>query len=331
LSRVWVVDPIDGTKEFIEGVPQFAISIGFVVDGRPKVSVVFNPAKQPFYKAAAGEGAFLNDAPILAKPPSILQRLSKWAKRHRAAVASLIVIWLVLFASSIITVAVLILVGLMMFVVPKFKMIFEDLLKGAPLPALTQFVLGVSDFVKNNILVTIGIVVLLVISVKLFRKTKFGLRLMDRLILHAPPTGDLFLKAAIARFTRTLGTLMASGVPILQALLITRETSGNSVLSDAINVVHDRVKEGDNVAGTLEGTGVFPAMVTSMIEVGEETGALPEMLTRIADTYDDEVDNAVAGLTSIIEPVMIVFLALIVGTIVIALFLPIVRIIQLLS
>jgi len=231
----------------------------------------------------------------------------------------------------IITVAVLILVGLMMFVVPKFKMIFEDLLKGAPLPMLTQFVLGVSDFVKDNVIASAGIVVGLVMAVKLLRKTSHGLRFMDRIIISAPPTGDLFLKAAIARFSRTLGTLMASGVPILQALLITRETSGNSILSGAINVVHDRVKEGDNVAGTLESTGVFPSMVTSMIEVGEETGALPEMLTRIADTYDDEVDNAVAGLTSIIEPIMIVFLAFIVGTIVIALFLPIVRIIQLLS
>jgi type IV pilus assembly protein PilC len=124
---------------------------------------------------------------------------------------------------------------------------------------------------------------------------------------------------------------MSSGVPILQSLLITRETSGNLILADAINVVHDRVKEGDNVAGTLESTGVFPPMVTSMIEVGEETGQLPEMLATIADNYDDEVENAVAGLTSIIEPVMILFLAFIVGTIVIALFLPIVRIIQLLS
>ena len=231
----------------------------------------------------------------------------------------------------IITVAVLILAALMIYVVPKFKSIFEDLLKGAPLPTLTQFVLGVSDFVRNNILATAGIVVLVYALMKLFRRTTFGLKATDRVILRTPPTGDLFLKAAIARFTRTLGTLLASGVPILQALLITRETSGNSILSDAINVVHDRVKEGDNVAGTLESTEVFPSMVTSMIEVGEETGALPEMLTRIAETYDEEVDNAVAGLTSIIEPIMIVFLALIVGTIVIALFLPIVRIIQLLS
>ena len=120
-------------------------------------------------------------------------------------------------------------------------------------------------------------------------------------------------------------------MPILQALVITRDTSGNVHVANAINVVHDRVKEGDGVAGPLESTRIFPGMVTSMIEVGEETGALPDMLTRIADTYDEEVDNAVAGLTSIIEPVMIVLMALMVGTIVIALFLPLVSIIQYLS
>jgi type IV pilus assembly protein PilC len=121
---------------------------------------------------------------------------------------------------------------------------------------------------------------------------------------------------------------MASGVPILQALTITRDTSGNVLVAEAINVVHDRVKEGESVAKPLESTHIFPGMVTSMIEVGEETGALPEMLTRIADTYDEEVDNAVAGLTSVIEPIMIVFMAVMVGTIVIALFLPLVSIIQ---
>ena len=146
-----------------------------------------------------------------------------------------------------------------------------------------------------------------------------------------PIVGDLFLKAAIGRFTRTFGTLLSSGVPILQALTITRDTSGNVHIADAINVVHDRVKEGDNVAKPLESTHVFPGMVTSMIEVGEETGALPDMLTRIADTYDEEVDTAVAGLTSIIEPIMIVFMAVMVGTIVIALFLPLVSIIEHLS
>jgi type IV pilus assembly protein PilC len=151
---------------------------------------------------------------------------------------------------------------------------------------------------------------------------------VDWLIIHLPVVGELALKATIARFTRTFGTLLASGVPILQALVITRDTSGNVHVANALNVVHDRVKEGDNVAKPLESTAIFPGMVTSMIEVGEETGALPEMLTRIADSYDEEVDNAVAGLTSVIEPIMIVFMAVMVGTIVIALFLPLVSIIQ---
>jgi type IV pilus assembly protein PilC len=150
-------------------------------------------------------------------------------------------------------------------------------------------------------------------------------------VLRVPVLGDLLLKAAIARFTRTFGTLLASGVPILQALTITRETSGNVHIADAINVVHDRVKEGDNVAKPLEATKIFPGMVTSMIEVGEETGALPDMLTRIADNYDEEVDNAVAALTSIIEPVMIVFMAVGVGIIVIAMFLPMIELIKTLS
>ena len=228
----------------------------------------------------------------------------------------------------VITLAVGIVSALMVFVVPKFEQIFAGLLKGQPLPLLTQWVLGLSYFVTNHIAATLGIVIALVVLFQVVRRTKRGARGWDWLLFHAPVTGDLYLKASIARFTRTFGTLLASGVPILQALLITRDTCGNVHLADALDVVHDRVKEGDNVAAPLQATGVFPSMVTSMIEVGEETGALPEMLSRIADSYDEEVDNAVAALTSIIEPLMIVFLALLVGTIVIALFLPIVSIIQ---
>jgi type IV pilus assembly protein PilC len=228
----------------------------------------------------------------------------------------------------ILSVAILILIGLLTFVVPKFKTIFDDLLNGAPLPVLTQFVLNTSDLIRNNIIATIGVVAAVVFLFKLFRKTKQGSRIVDRAILTMPPVGDLFRKAAISRFCRTLGTLLNSGVPILQALNITRDTSGNTILMDAIDVVHERVKEGEGVSGPLETTKVFPTMVTSMIDVGEETGELPEMLTRIADTYDEEVDNAVAALTSIIEPIMIVFLAVIVGVIVIALFMPIIKIID---
>src|SRR5690606_10100387 len=150
----------------------------------------------------------------------------------------------------------------------------------------------------------------------------------DRVKLHMPLFGDLVRKSSISRFSRTLGTLVTSGVPILQALNITRETAGNTVIADAILKVHDSVKEGESIVQPLEASGVFPPMVISMIDVGEETGQLPEMLLKIAEVYDDEVDNAVAGLTSLLEPIMIVFLAVVVGTIVIALFLPLISIIS---
>lgn len=228
-------------------------------------------------------------------------------------------------------VAVLIVSALMVFVIPKFQEIFDGLLKGTPLPLLTQFVLGVSNFMKNNILATLGIVAAVVFGFKLGVKTKSGKSALDWFQINVPAFGPLFLKAAVGRFTRTLGTLLSSGVPILQALIITRDTSGNVHVAAALNRVHDRVKEGEGVGKPLEATKIFPTMVTSMVEVGEETGALPEMLTRIADTYDEEVDNAVTSITSIIEPIMIVFMAVVVGTIVIALFLPLVKIIQTLS
>jgi type IV pilus assembly protein PilC len=225
-------------------------------------------------------------------------------------------------------VAVTIIAILMVFVVPSFQGIFSGLLKGQPLPALTQGLLTVSYFMRDHYIATLGGLAALYLGFISFKRTKPGARLIDWLLIHVPVLGDLVLKAIIARFTRTFGTLLASGVPILQALVITRDTSGNVHVANALNVVHDRVKEGDNVARPLESTNIFPGMVTSMIEVGEETGALPDMLTRIADSYDEEVDNAVAGLTSVIEPIMIVFMAVMVGTIVIALFLPLVSIIQ---
>jgi type IV pilus assembly protein PilC len=225
-------------------------------------------------------------------------------------------------------VAVCIVAALMVFVVPKFESIFAGLLKGKPLPSLTLFVLGISNFIKNNIIVTVILCVIAYFGFKAFHKTRVGTRFVDWAILRAPGIGPLAMKSSVGRFTRTLGTLLSSGVPILQALIITRDTSGNVHIADALSTVHDRVKEGDNIAKPLDATKVFPSMVTSMIEVGEETGALPDMLNRVADTYDDEVDNAVAGLTSIIEPIMIVFMAVVVGTIVIALFMPIIEIIK---
>jgi type IV pilus assembly protein PilC len=216
-------------------------------------------------------------------------------------------------------------------IIPKFEDIFKDLLEGRKLPAITQFVIHASKTVRSNSLVVIGIVVAIVIAVKIWKSTKSGRYTMDRFKLSLPVFGTLIRRSSIARLMRTLGTLLSSGVPVLQALTIVRDTSGNAVIANAIQHVHDSVKEGESMTAPMEASKVFPPMVISMVEVGEETGALPDMLIRIADTFDDEVDNAVSGLTSIIEPVMIIFLAVIVGTIVIAMFLPLVTIIETLS
>jgi type IV pilus assembly protein PilC len=257
---------------------------------------------------------------------TVLERLSVFnekSERIKGKVKSAMIYPIIISSVAFTIVSVL-----MVFVVPKFQEIFTGMLKGQPLPLLTQLLLSVSYFMRDHFLLTGGVMIGLYFGFRVFKRTRVGARSIDWLLIHLPVFGDLVLKATIARFTRTFGTLLASGVPMLQAIVITRDTSGNVHVADALNSVHDRVKEGENVAKPLEGTAIFPGMVTSMIEVGEETGALPEMLTRIADSYDEEVDNAVAGITSVIEPIMIVFMAVMVGTIVIALFLPLVSIIQ---
>lgn len=228
----------------------------------------------------------------------------------------------------VLIIAIAILGFLLVFIVPKFEAIFADMLGGKPLPGLTRFVIGTSNVVKDNILWIIGGAIVLIVAYKLVARTAKGLQTIDLIKLRAPLFGDLTRKSAISRFARTLGTLVTSGVPILQALTITRETAGNVVIADAITKVHDAVKEGESIVAPLEASGVFPPMVISMIDVGEETGQLPEMLLKIAEVYDDEVDNAVQGLTSLLEPIMIVFLAVIVGTIVVALFMPLIGIIS---
>jgi type IV pilus assembly protein PilC len=214
------------------------------------------------------------------------------------------------------------------FIVPKFEQIFHDMLGDRPLPMVTTFIINVSRFVQNDWLVLIGGIIALVAGYKFANRTAGGRSIIDRVTLRLPLFGDVIRKTAISRFTRTLGTLVTSGVPILQALNITRETAGNTVIASAINQVHDSVKEGESIVQPLEASGAFPPMVISMIDVGEETGQLPEMLLKIAEVYDDEVDNSVAAMTAALEPIMIVFLALIVGTIVIPLFMPLISIIS---
>ncbi|MCC6355269.1 MAG: type II secretion system F family protein [Verrucomicrobiae bacterium] len=224
--------------------------------------------------------------------------------------------------------SMLILVFLLTFIVPRFQQIFADMLGGKPLPALTQFVIDISHMLKTNFIGIAAVLAVVIVGFKLLSMTQKGAEYIDRSKLRLPLIGPLVRLSAIARFSRTLGTLITSGVPILQALNITKETAGNIVLSDAISRVHDAVKEGESVVAPLEASGVFPPMVISMIDVGEETGRLPDMLIKVSDVYDDEVDNAVAGLTSMLEPLLIVFLAVIVGTIVVALFMPLIEVIK---
>jgi type IV pilus assembly protein PilC len=217
---------------------------------------------------------------------------------------------------------------LLVFIVPRFQAIFHDMLGDRPLPAITVLVIGVSNFVQEHWAILLGVLAAGIAGSKMTVRTRGGKNALDRIKLCLPVFGDLIRKTAISRFTRTLGTLVTSGVPILQALAITRETAGNNVIARAISQVHDAVKEGESIVSPLEISGAFPPMVISMIDVGEETGHLPEMLLKIAEVYDDEVDNSVAAVTSLLEPMMIVFLAIVVGTIVVALFMPLISIIS---
>jgi type IV pilus assembly protein PilC len=257
----------------------------------------------------------------------VLNRLAEYQEKAQKlknkVVAAMVYPLIVMF------IAVAIMIFLMTVIVPKFEKIFEDMLGSKDkLPDLTKFVINFSRTIQDNfILLIIGTVGAIVLW-RVMAATKGGRNFIDSMKLKLPVFGDVQRKTAISRFTRTLGTLVTSGVPILQALNITRETAGNVIISNAITKVHDAVKEGESMIAPLEGSKVFPPMVISMVDVGEETGQLPEMLLKVADVYEDEVDNAVSAMTSMLEPLMIVILAVVVGTIVMALFMPLIQIIQ---
>jgi len=256
----------------------------------------------------------------------VLNRLAEFMEKAEKIKGK--VVAAMFYPSAVIIVAVAILAILLVFVIPKFEAIFADMLEGEALPAFTQVVLNISRIVAEHFLITAGCVIAFFILLKLVTRTKLGRKIWDRIKLNFPLLGPVVNKVAISRFARTLGTLVSSGVPILQALTIVKETSGNVIIGNAVAAVHESVKEGETITSPLDASGVFPPMVISMVDVGEQTGALPEMLLKIADTYDDEVDNAVAAMTSLLEPIMIVFLAVIVGSIVIALFLPLITLID---
>jgi len=252
----------------------------------------------------------------------VLARLSEFMEKAQKIKGK--VVAAMFYPVAVLVVATAIMGVLMTLVIPKFKEVFAGLGNGKPLPAFTTFVMDISDGIVNHIVITTIIAVCVVVAFLLFIKTKFGRYVFDKCKLKMPLVGPVVTKVAISRFTRTLGTLVSSGVPILQALTIVKETAGNVIISNAVGAVHDSVKEGETITAPLEASGVFPPMVISMVDVGEQTGAMPEMLLKIADNFDEEVDNAVAAMTSLLEPIMIVFLAVVVGSIVIAMFLPLI-------
>jgi len=266
----------------------------------------------------AGEAGGVLDV-VLSRLAGFMEKALKTKKKVKAAMVYPVVV---------VGVAVSIVALLMVVVVPKFQTIFEDMLDGAALPGPTQLVVGISNFMRGNIILTVVILVVGFFGIKFFLKTPIGSKMFNWLSINIPKVGDLVRKVNIARITRTFGTLLSSGVPILQSITITKDITGNKFYEDALTRIHDAVRDGESLAAPMARETVFPNMVTSMVDVGEETGELSEMLNRVADNYDEDVDNAVAGITSIIEPVMIVFLAVVVGFIVIALFLPIVEIIK---
>ncbi|MFP4157592.1 MAG: type II secretion system F family protein [Opitutales bacterium] len=266
----------------------------------------------------AGEAGGVLDV-VLSRLAGFMEKALKTKKKVKSAMV---------YPLVVVGVAISIVALLMIVVVPKFEDIFADMLGGAALPGPTRLVIGISNFMQENFLLTLGLIAAVFFGSKFLLRTKIGSKAFNWCSINLPKLGDLVRKVNIARITRTFGTLLSSGVPILQSITITKDISGNAFYTNALSRIHDSVRDGESLSAPMERESVFPNMVTSMVDVGEETGELAEMLNRIADNYDEDVDNAVAGITSIIEPVMIVFLAVVVGFIVIALFLPIVEIIQ---
>ncbi len=260
---------------------------------------------------AAGEAAGILDS-ILKRLAEYIEKAEKLKRKVKGAMA---------YPAVVLTVAVAVIVVLLVFVIPVFKEVFAGL--GSELPPLTQAVVNVSELLINHMVVVIICIVIFVFCFIRFSKTPFGRRTIDATLLRLPAAGDLLRKVAVAKFSRTLATMLQAGVPIISSLDIVASTAGNKVVEEAIIESRMAIAEGRSLTDPLLESGVFPPMVTQMIAVGEEAGALDAMLTKIADFYDEEVDAAVDTMTSLIEPMLIVFLGVTVGTVVIAMYLPI--------
>ncbi len=255
---------------------------------------------------------------------TILERLAEYLESSEALKAK--IKGAMTYPVVVFAIAGLVVVALVMFVLPQFKEIFLGM--NIELPMATQILLAVSDFMVSWWFIVIPALVLVPLLIVNFFKTKTGKRIWDTNILKVPNLGMMMRKVAVAKFTRTLGTLISSGVPILQALEVTSQTAGNIVIAEAVDKTRISIREGESIADPLKSSGVFPPMVVQMIAVGEETGELDKMLTKIADFYDTEVDTAVKGLTSVIEPLVIVVLGIVIGGIVMAVFMPMLKLVN---
>jgi len=251
---------------------------------------------------------------------TILNRLATYIEKAQALKGKIIAS--LFYPAAVSVLAIGIVAALLIFIVPTFASMFEGL--GASLPAPTQILLNLSNFLRSKIVFFVGFLIVAAVGFRQYRHTSMGSFQMAKLSLSLPVFGDLVRKTSVARFTRTLGTLVSSGVPILDALEITARTSGNKVIEKAVMATREGISGGENIAEPLKRSQVFPPMVVQMIAVGEQTGALDAMLQKIAEFYEQEVDTTVEGLTSLIEPILLVFLGGVCGAIVISLFLPII-------
>jgi type IV pilus assembly protein PilC len=309
-------EPSAALRQVVRGVARAVEEGNTFSEGLARYPQVFN--RLYINLVQAGEAGGMQDV-VLARLADFMEK----SQRIRAKVTAAM-----FYPMVVLFIATGILAALMMLVVPGFETVFKDLLGGRPLPPFTQGVLGTSRWMASHGLWLAGGVVGGALLLARCTRTGLGRRLVDRAKLRLPLLGPLVRKIAVARLARTLGTLLGSGVPILQALTIARETAGNVVVGGAVAAIGASVKEGGTVTEPMAASGVFPSMVVGLVDVGEQTGALPEMLEKVADTFDAQVESTIGALTSLLEPVLIVLLAVIVGSIVIALYLPILGIVS---
>ena len=261
--------------------------------------------------AAAGEAGGILDT-ILNRLASYIEKAMNLKKKVKGAMV---------YPAVVFFIALIVVSALLIFVIPVFQKMFADM--GGTLPAFTQLVINLSEFVRRYFLVLAAILVAFVFAFRRYYRTEAGRALVDDYILRIPVLGDLIKKVAIAKFTRTLSTMLSSGVPIMEGLEIVARTSGNKTIEKAVLQTKTSIGEGKTIAEPLGASGIFPPMVVQMISVGESTGALDSMLSKIADFFDDEVDAAVSALTSLLEPLLMVFLGVTIGALVVAMYLPI--------